>query len=302
MADKRTYTGGRFVVEIGNSRVSYVKKFDGISMEADIVSNDMGAEVFQSKHVANIKWTPGKLTVGAGMGKGMYEWIKQSFDKSFSYQNGTVTSADFDYKAQSVLTFSNALITSVAFPKLDGSSKDAIYLDVEFDVEQARWSKGDNSVIKGDYGIKQKAWLASNFKFQMGGLPCNRVATVDAMTWKCAVAPDQIGIHREPTKHPAKVTTPDCKISVSMADYDAWADAAKKWFIDGKHLGGDEMEGSIELLGPDMKEVIGTIELKNCGFKKFSKGPMEANSEKIARFDVEFYIEHMTFKMPYTDK
>jgi len=302
MADKRTYTGGRFVVEIGNSRVSYVKKFDGISMEADIVSNDMGAEVFQSKHVANIKWTPGKLTVGAGMGKGMYEWIKQSFDKSFSYQNGTVTSADFDYKAQSVLTFNNALITSVAFPKLDGSSKDAIYLDIEFDVEQARWSKGDNSVIKGDYGIKQKAWLASNFKFQMGGLPCNRVATVDAMTWKCAVAPDQIGIHREPTKHPAKVTTPDCKISVSMADYDAWADAAKKWFIDGKHLGGDEMEGSIELLGPDMKEVIGTIELKNCGFKKFSKGPMEANSEKIARFDVEFYIEHMTFKMPYTDK
>jgi hypothetical protein len=302
MADKRTYTGGRFVVEIGNSRVSYVKKFDGISMEADIVSNDMGAEVFQSKHVANIKWTPGKLTVGAGMGKGMYEWIKQSFDKSFSYQNGTVTSADFDYKAQSVLTFNNALITSVAFPKLDGSSKDAIYLDIEFDVEQARWSKGDNSVIKGDYGIKQKAWLASNFKFQMGGLPCNRVATVDAMTWKCACAPDQIGIFREPTKHPAKVTVPDIKIEVSMADYEPWQQAAKKWFIDGHHLGGDEMEGSIDLLGPDMKEVIGTIELKNCGFKKFSKGPMEANSEKIARFDVEFYIEHMTFKMPYTDK
>jgi len=301
MADKRTYTGGRFVVEIGNSRVSYVKKFDGISMEADIVSNDMGAEVFQSKHVANIKWTPGKLTVGAGMGKGMYEWIKQSFDKSFSYQNGTVTSADFDYKAQSVLTFNNALITSVAFPKLDGSSKDAIYLDIEFDVEQARWSKGDNSVIKGDYGIKQKAWLASNFKFQMGGLPCNRVATVDAMTWKCAVAPDQIGIHREPTKHPAKVTVPDVKVSVSMADYEAWAGPAKKWFVDGEHLAGNEMQGAIVLLGPDMKKEIGRVELKNCGFKKFSKQTLEANSEKIARFDVEFYCEGMKLNLDYTD-
>jgi len=268
----RSYTGGRFFLEVNNSRVAFLKKFDGLSMEADIVANDLGPDNFQSKHVANIKWTPGKATVGAGMGKGMYEWIKQSFDKSFSYQSGALTAADFDYRAQSTLTFTNALITSVGFPKLDGSSKDAIYLDIEFDAEQVRWAKGDNSVIKGDYGVKQKAWLASNFKFQMGGLPCNRVATVDAMTWKCAVAPDQIGIFRESTKHPAKVTVPDIKISVSMADYDPWQQAAKKWFIDGKHLGGDEMEGSIDLLGPDMQQVVGTIELKNCGFKKFSKG------------------------------
>jgi hypothetical protein len=300
--DGRSYTGGRFFLEINNSRVAYLKKFDGLSMEADIVANDLGPDNFQAKHVANIKWTPGKATVGAGMGKGMYEWIKQSFDKSFSYQSGSLTAADFDYRAQSTLTFTNALITSCAFPKLDGSSKDAIYLDVEFDAEQVRWAKGDNSVIKGDYGVKQKAWLASNFKFQMGGLPCARVATVDAMTWKCAVAPDQIGIFREPTKHPAKVTVPDIKISVSMADYEPWQQAAKKWFIDGHHLGGDEMEGSIELLGPDMQQVVGTIELKNCGFKKFSKGALEANSEKIARFDVEFYCEHMTFTMPFTDK
>jgi len=301
MADKRTYTAGRFFLEVNNSRVAFLKKFDGLHMEADIVANDLGPDNFQSKHVANIKWTPGKATVGAGMGKGMYEWIKQSFDKSYSYQNGTLIAADFDYKAQSSLTFTQALITEVAFPKLDGSSKDAIYLDVSFDAEQVRWAKGDGNKINGTYGVKQKAWLASNFRFSMGGLPTQRVATIDAFTWKCACAQDQIGIHREPTKHPAKVTVPDIKFSISMADYDAWADEAKKWFIDGKHLAENEMEGSIELLGPDMSQVVGTISLKNCGFKKFSKGALEANSEKIARFDVEMYVEHMTFEMPYTD-
>jgi len=299
--DGRSYTAGRFFLEVNNQRVAFLKKFDGLSMEADIVASDLGPDNFQAKHVANVKWTPGKATVGAGMGKGMYDWINQSFEKSFSYQSGALTAADFDYRAQSTLTFTNALITSVAFPKLDGSSKDAIYLDVEFDAEQVRWAKGDNKVIKGDYGIKQKAWLASNFRFHMGGLPCNRVATVDAMTWKCAVAPDQIGIFREPTKHPAKVTVPDIKIEVSMADYEPWKQQAKKWFIDGNHLGGDEMDGSIELLGPDMQRVVGTIELKHCGFKKFSKGALEANSEKIARFSVEFYCEQMKFTMPYTD-
>jgi hypothetical protein len=302
MADTRTYTGGRFSLDVAGYNVGFLKKFSGLAMEADIVANDLGPDNVQKKHVSNIKWTPGKATVGMGMGKGMYTWMKAAFDKGVVTKDGTFTSADFNYKAQSALTFTGGLITGVTVPKLSGDSKDAAYFDIEFEAETVRWAKGGGEDIRGKIGPKQKAWLASNFKFQMGGLPCARVATVDAMTWKCACAPDQIGIFREPTKHPAKVTVPDIKISVSMADYDPWQQAAKKWFIDGKHLGGDEMEGSIELLGPDMQQVVGTIELKNCGFKKFSKGALEANSEKIARFDVEFYCEHMTFKMPYTDK
>jgi hypothetical protein len=302
MADtNRTYTGGRFSLDIDGFNVSFVKKFDGLSMEADIVSNDLGPEIFQAKHVANIKWTPGKVTVGAGMGSGMYTWIKQAFDKAFATKNGTLTAGDFNYKAQSQLTFMNALITSVGFPKLDGSSKDAIYLDIEFQPEQVRWAKGDGSDIRAQYGTKQKAWLAANFRFEMGGLPCSRVATVDAFTWKCAVTPDQIGIHREPTMHPAKATVPDVKISASMADYQPWADAAKKWFVDGEHLAGNEMQGAIVILGPDMKKEIGRVELKNCGFKKFSKQTLEANSEKVARFDTEFYVEQMEFKMTEYD-
>ena len=301
MADKRSHTNGRFYLEVGKQRVQYLKKFDGLSMEADITANDLGPDNFQAKHVSNIKWTPGKATVGAGMGKGMYDWIKASFKKGQFPQDGTLVAADFDSKAQTHQDFYGAIITSVGFPKLDGASKDAIYLDVEFDPERVEWKPGDQSVISATGGSKQKAWLCSNFSFKMGDLPCARVATVDAMTWKCAVVQDQIGIHREPTKHAAKVVTPDIKISVSMADFDPWAKAAKKWFIDGEHLAGNEMQGAITLLGPDMKKVVGTIELHNCGFKKMSMDPHEANGEKIARFNVEFYCEGMDLGMEYTD-
>ena len=300
-ANDRTYTGGRFAIDIDGYNVAFVKKFDGLSMEADIVANDLGPDNFQAKHVSNIKWTPGKITVGAGMGAGCYNWIKASFDKAQAPKNGTLRAADFNYKSQSELTFQNAIITSVGFPKLDGSSKDAIYLDIEFEPEQVRWTAGDKSDIRGQYGVKQKAWLCSNFRFEMGSLPCSRVATIDAFTWKCAIASDQIGIFREPTKHAAKVTIPDLKVSVSMADYDQWAGPAKSWFVDGNHLAGNEMQGAIVLLNPNMKDEIGRIELKNCGFKKFSKQTLEANSEKIARFDVEFYVEGMTFSLKEFD-
>jgi hypothetical protein len=301
MADKRTFTSGRFILNVGDYRVAYLKKFDGLAMEADIATADLGADNFQAKHVANIKWTPGKATIGAGMGLGMAKWIKKSFDKSYEYQEGSLISADFDYKAQSELTFSQALITGVTIPAFDGSSKDAVWLDVEFDAEQVRWAKGDGKVIGGDYGHKTKSWLASNFRFKMGALPCDRVSKVDSMQWKCSVTQDQIGIHREPTKHPAKVTVPDIKCSVSYADVDAWHEAGKKWFIDGFHAGADEIEGGLAILGPNMKDVVGEFEFLRCGFKKFASDAREANSEKPQRLNVEFYCEALKFDMKFTD-
>jgi len=285
------------MLDIDNYNVGFLKKFSGLAMEADIVANDLGPDNVQKKHVANIKWTPGKATVGIGMGKGMYDWIKAAFDKGYLTKNGRFVSADFNYKAQSELTFSEALITSVTVPKLDGSSKDAAYFDIEFEAEIVRHNKGDSSDIRGKIGPKQKAWLCSNFRIEIGSLPCNRIASVDSFTWKCAVAADQIGIHREPTKHPAKVTVPDLKLSISYADHDQWAQAAKKWFVDGEHREENEMTGRIVFLGPNMKDELGEIELMNVGFKKFSDEDAEANSEKIKRFNVELYVEKMAFKI-----
>ena len=302
MADQRSHTAGRFSLEIDGYNAGFLKKFSGMAMEADIVSNDLGPDNVQKKHVSNIKWTPGKATVGIGMGKGMYDWIQAAFDKGYMTKNGAFTSADFNYKAMSRLDFMNALITSVTVPKLDGSSKDAAYFDVEFEAEQVRWSKGDQSDIRGKIGPKQKAWLCSNFRVEIGSLPCSRVATVDSFTWKCSVSADQIGIFREPTKHPAKVTVPEIKLSISHADHDAWAQAAKKWFVDGHHLESDEMTGRIVFLDPNMTDELGEVELQNVGFKKFSDEDSEANSEKIKRFNVELYVEKMKFKINSYDE
>lgn len=275
----RSFTAGRFALDVAGYNVGFLKKFSGMAMEADVVTNDLGPDNVQKKHVSTIKWTPGKATVGIGMGKGMYDWIKQSFDKSYEMKSGYFVSGDFNYKAQSRLDFEDALITSVTVPAFDGASKDAAYFDVEFEPERVRWSKGGGEDIRAKVGPKQKAWLCSNFRFELGALPTSRVAKIDSFTWKCAIAADQVGIFREPTKHPAKVTVPDLKVSISMADYQPWADAAKAWFVDGQHEENHELEGRIVFLAPDMSRELGEISLQNVGFKKFSKDDNEANSE-----------------------
>ena len=301
MADQRSMTAGRFMLEIDNWNVGFLKKFSGLAMEADIVANDLGPANVQKKHVSNIKWTPGKATVGIGMGYGMYQWIQAAFDRNYLTKSGSLTAADFNHKAMSRVDFMQALVTGVTCPKLDGSSKDAAYFDIEFEAEQVRWSPGDGSDVKGKIGPIQKAWLCSNFKFDLGHLPTKRVATIDSWTWKCGVSPDQIGIVREPTKHPSKVTVPDLKLSISSADHEDWAQKAKAWFVDGHHEEGDELSGAITFLGPDMQQELGRVELLNVGFKKFSDEDMEANSEKIKRFNVELYVEHMKFHIKAYD-
>jgi hypothetical protein len=104
-----------------------------------------------------------------------------------------------------------------------------------------------------------------------------------------------VGILVENSKHPAKVTVPDIKLGISYADHQAWAEAAKKWFIDGERREENEMQGSITFLGPNMKDELGRIDLLNVGFKKFSDEDAEANTEKIKRFNVELYVEKMVF-------
>ena len=249
-----------------------------------------------------MKWTPGKASVGIGMGKGMYEWIKASFKKGYVTKNGAFTAGDFNYKAQSRLEFQAALITSVTVPKLDGSSKDPAYFDVEFQAEKVKWVKGGGEDIKASVtGVKQKSWLCSNFRVEIDDMPCHRVATVDSFTWKCSVAPDAIGTTREPTYHPAKVTVPDIKLSISHADHQKWADWAYDWFVLGNHTDNKEKGGRIVFLGPDMQKELGSITLKHVGLKKFSDEDAEANSEKIKRFNVELYVEQMEFDIKESD-
>ena len=286
-------------MEIDNWNVGYVKKVSGFSMNADVAEQNLGPEITIKKNVTKVSWSTGKVSCGIGMGLGMYEWIRSAFDKNYAMKAGIVKAGDFNYKCMSQLEFTDALVTGVTIPTLDGSSKEPAYFDVEFQPTDVKWSKGDNSDIRSKVGSKQKQWLCSNFAIEIGHLPCQKVSKVDSFTWKCSVIPDDIGMHRISTQHPAKVTVPDLNLSISNIDKGPWQDAAKKWFLDGHHTEGDEMNGRIMFLGPtcDVNKPIGEIELMNVGFKKFSNQDLEANSEKIDRFDVTLYVEQMKFKI-----
>jgi phage tail-like protein len=296
---KRSATTGRFALELDGYHCAYIKSISGGEAEADVATHDHGPMNMQTKQMANFKFTPIKAKVGIAQAGAMNDWIKASFDRAYATKSGAVIAGDFNYKATHRIDFVNALITSVTIPKLDGSSKEAGYIDVEWESENVLHTPGKGEDIKGDYGTKQKQWTPSMFKFDLAGLTdaCKRVATIDSFTWKQAVVTDQIGAQRIMTKHPAKVTVPDVKITLSAADFEPWRAWAQAWFQDGKCLASDHKDGTITFLSPDMKTEIGHIELKQCGLKKVTAPSLEANKEEVARVTVELFVEEMKFAM-----
>ena len=92
------YTGGHFALDIMGGNAGFLKKFDGLQMEADVVTNDLGPANIQKKHVANIRWTPAKATIGIGMGKEMSSLIQRAFARQQKPFDGALHVADVNYK------------------------------------------------------------------------------------------------------------------------------------------------------------------------------------------------------------
>jgi hypothetical protein len=63
-------------------------------MEADVVSNDLGPANIQKKHVANIRWSPAKATIGLGMSQEMSTVIQRAFKAEQKPFDGALHLAD----------------------------------------------------------------------------------------------------------------------------------------------------------------------------------------------------------------
>jgi hypothetical protein len=288
-----SHAGAHHALDIDGAAVESLKSVSGFDMLADVVATSFGPGTMPAKHVAGVQWTSGKAALGMGMGAGLYAWMRHAFEQGASLAAGTLSTADFNFKERSRLTFSDALLTSITLPRLDGASKEAGAFEIEFAPAEVRASAGDGSDIRAAPGTRQQPWLCANFRFELGSLPCARVASIESFTWRCTPAAATV-FQSQPAP---TIEVPDLHLSISAADYDAWADAAQRWFIDGQRLQGDEMSGMITLLTPDLQTPLGAILLRNVGFKRFSQLPPGGGGDALYRFTVDLYVERMALQL-----
>jgi len=66
-----------------------------------LLSLDGEAAVLKDFDVRTIKGGVVTIKIGMSMGKGLYEWIKASLDKTYLRKNGYMVAADYNYKGDS---------------------------------------------------------------------------------------------------------------------------------------------------------------------------------------------------------
>jgi hypothetical protein len=120
--------------------------------------------------------------------------------------------------------------------------------------------KGSGEKAPGAGG-KQKPWLVSNFRFNLGGVDIAKVTKVDSFTIKQQVTDGEVGEDRIPTPVLGQIDVSDLVLTLP----DSNAAAFYKWF-DAVIQGNSEPQfGTIEVLSANLKTVVFTVELKGLG-------------------------------------
>lgn len=287
--DSRAYTGGRFVLELDGETVGYVKSVDGGHIVGEVATQQLGPENLTKKHISNIKFTDITIEVDMGMSRSFYDWIQASFDRRPEPRSGAIIAVDVNNQEMSRREFMDALITEVAFPALDGSSKDPAYMTIKIQPTRIRYQKGSGKVIGKAGAYSQEKWLASNFRFEIDGLDTSNVSKIDGFAIKQRVAEDKVGRFREPQVQPSAVELPNLKVTMSMQGFDSWYGWFEDFLINGNSRDDNELSGSITFLAPDLTTELGRIDLEHVGIVKLAP----ADGNVLPQFTAELYVENM---------
>jgi hypothetical protein len=293
MAKQVSIVQSRYVLRL-DDKPALIADVAGGHVRADVVTTSMGPQKLPLKHLSTLRFEPFTIEVGMAMGAPIRDWIEGCVNLAPVRKDGSLIAVGIDNKAKSYRHFRGALIEEVTIPSLDASSTDAGFLSFTFQSGAITYAKGDNAVVTGIVNVAQKKWLVSNFRLTLGGLPCSRVSTVDAITIKQLTkdATDR----STGTKEPAGVEFPNMRITFAAVDAGPWEDWFDDFVVKGNNGQDKELQGSLELLAPNLTDVLARIELSHAGI--FALAPdRPVGGDAIARFVAELYVEQMSFDL-----
>jgi len=273
---------GKPVGRIGNVAVGAIK--------AEVITSSGG---FLEKRISQQTYDPTSFTCGAGMSRVFYDWVSNTFDRSYARKNGAVVGIDTDRKEIFRMDFQNALLESVVLSKLDSLSKDNSSITVKFQPEIVRYGKGGGKADVGNYlSPHPKTWNANNFALSIDGLEkeCAAVTSVSALGVGQKIAADRFGESDRPIYEPTNAVYPSLVITLpssSVGRFDDWF----KSTASGQR--GNDRNGSLKYLGPDAKSEFFSLEFSGLGITERS---IKGGSDKSSNITISLYYESAKFK------
>ena len=274
----------------GNS-VGDLRAVRGGDTNAEVLTQDpVPPSPYGKKQLAAPSFVPITFEVGMDSTASLYAWMQSSFQGEITPKNGSFLRTEFDYTSPVQVDFDNALLSRVTVPALDGKNKDPAYMTIVLAPEVVRMLPAP--MAPAVLPPPTKSWLTSNFRVEIGDLPCDRVSKVDSFSWT----------RRADDVLPTALEVSNLKLRFPVDDMDAWRAWADSFILQGQSADEDELSGSITFLAPDLMTELGRIDLLNVGISGIGLAPHDVTQEGAGEFTVELYIERIQFAHPSLPK
>ena len=163
---------------------------------------------------------------------------------------------DYQMKPLSERTFSGSRITAITFPELNAGSEGRGSPDGHLCAELTREQPAGSAKAAVSAGRTQQTWCPSNYRIQIDGINTAKVGKIESFTITQTSTLDAVGEERDFQAQPGKLHIPNLVLTVPAAGAEDWMKWHRDFVIEGNNGQEKERSGVIELLSPDLKNVL----------------------------------------------
>lgn len=296
---KSAYAVSNFICAIDGQAAGFLTSFDPPTLGADKISTALGPSSETEQALGNVEYGDAKCALNPAHVQPWITVMNSVFDKACTEFNVRVDLANHDYKSKRAIEMTGCLIKEVNLGKLSaGDGKKLYEISLTWEVEDLKFIKGDDKVIAGTLGAKNKNWLCSNF--EPVGIP-GGIASESVIDWECGkmsakVGKEHVGMFRLPTRHYAKWDVDGVKSTHSSIGYDAALAYVQKVLADGNITDGEFAAMSVDIKDQTMKNVLGTINYTGMACQKFTWAPQLKSGETMSNFTIDWVVQTIRFE------
>lgn len=295
---KRPYVGNRFCLELQQKAAGWLLSSEGGMASTEAIQERLAGGYPVRKHAGNVKVDDMTITCGTSMSEPFYDWLQSSIEYKHERKEGSIVTANYDFKEVARQDFHQALLTEIGLPGVDATSKEACKFTLKISPEytETKYSDNGQSILPTPTAqVAQKRWQAANFRLIIDGMDCKLVNKVEPLTIKQNVIENTIGERLIFQKEPAQIDFPNLIFSIPESQADPWY----KWYDDfvtqGNSAPDKEKTGHLEYLASDCSTVLFIVQFFNLGIIKFTPDKLDSASDKLRNVKIEMYCEKMDF-------
>jgi len=261
--ENRVAKGATLVVD--GKPLGMLEAVSGGAISADVITEKLGLDHLQKKHLAGVKYEDLALALGFGLDPSVYQWISSSWKAAYTRKNGGLIIG------KTGLQFYDALLTETTIPACDVSARLPAFLTVKLAPKYTRDGAPMSRTIFAAPVATQQVWAPANFRLEIDGLDGSGVLKIDPLTVKMKISENAVGDQRDYEKEPAVVEFPNLHILLAETKAASWKAWHDDFVIKGNNSDDREKTGRLILLAPDNVTEIMRINLFHLGISKLER-------------------------------